>query len=384
MSQQEYHVYTRHYAEELSQRINKMCSEEKLSLNYKENLCGNTLSLTFSLPEPHTSRHSHTGIHTEPHADPHTEPHTGRHSHPGHPGHPGHLGHLGHPGRLSHPDDTDHNSHLGKSREESILCRIQKYYFIQALIDVIQECWEKPQVYSRLKKTFEWTDEEILQNGESILQRLNCSERGHKNLRGKFLARELIAYFEEQKSLDIEGYLDFRGKTYHNVLARQVDSAVAELQMEEEEKSSLELMRNILQRRPEKFAVLHVNLVSSDTINLWSSQGRLLSVSAEGEPCEIDIPDIPSQAAIGVKGEPCEMDIPLLKDPNPLRYHNPADCPIEDVLIPVLYFFGPREIVLHSCHRLPHASSDILAVMGVLQNVFDEAFRLCPGCEKCT
>jgi hypothetical protein len=69
--------------------------------------------------------------------------------------------------------------------------------------------------------------------------------------------------------------------------------------------------------------------------------------------------------------------------PDHLRDHDLAECPIEDVLIPILYFFGPREIVLHSCHRLPQASGDILAVMGVLQNVFGEAFRLCPGCEVC-
>ncbi|MCL1791761.1 MAG: putative sporulation protein YtxC [Peptococcaceae bacterium] len=292
MSEQEYRVFTRQYADELSRRVRRLCTEEELPLNYSEDLQGETLAMTFTLPDM-----------------------------------------------------------LNATRKENILCRIQKYYFIQALIDVVQDCWEQPQVYARLKKIFEWSDEDIGTNGNSIMNKLNSGERGSKDLRGKFLARELIAYFEEQNDLDIEGYLDFRGKTYHNVLARQVDSAVAELQMEEEEKSSLELMRNILQRRPEKFTVLHMKLLSSDDVSLWSSRGRPLGISEEGEPCESDVSRL---------GEP-----------------------IEDVLVPILYLYGPREIVLHACHMLPQTSKEILAVLGVLQSVFGEDFRICPGCGDC-
>jgi hypothetical protein len=292
LTQQEYRVYTRQYADELSRRVHQMCAEEELPLRYSEDLRGETLAMTFALPEPPKA-----------------------------------------------------------AREENILCRIQKYYFIQALIDVVQDCWEKPQVYARLKKTFEWSDDEIGMKGHSVMQKLNSGERGGKNLRGKFLARELIAYFEEQKELDIEGYLDFRGKTYHNVLARQVDSAVAELQMEEEEQSSLELMRAILQRRPEKFSVLHMKLLGPENVSLWSSRGLPLGLSDEGDPCETDVSRLSE--------------------------------PIEDILVPILYLYGPREIILHACHMLPQASNDILAVLGVLQSVFGEDFRICPGCEEC-
>ncbi len=170
--------------------------------------------------------------------------------------------------------------------------------------------------------------------------RLAGCEDGTAGQRARVRHR-LAEYLEHHQSVVLDGFITFRLKDYMDDLAAAVDQAVEAFVLEREYREFLELLRHLVESRPDRPARIHCLLRPDGVFSLEDDAGAGLGPDM----------DIADAQHVGT----------------------------EDLLVSSLVTLAPQRVELH----LPGGgalSGDALTTLG---EVFVGAVVVCPGCERC-
>ncbi len=217
------------------------------------------------------------------------------------------------------------------------------YLIISDIIEeiIISECLDdviKERIYKIYKFEFRNTSDYVINR---IKDEIKVSD---VYLDEKIKMKDRLVHFiEENKSLDIDGYLKFRLKEYLYILDVAIDNVVTEIKEEEEIREILDTIKFMVETNPSKEDVLHLvlkngefyfkdkdnNIVGSDIINKVKMEFDTKTVSKS------------------------------------------------DILLSSLILISPKEVVVHS-----DCGEDNFLIKAI-EEIFVDRVTLCKGCSIC-
>ena len=162
------------------------------------------------------------------------------------------------------------------------------------------------------------------------------------------IGQRLDAYLERQGTVVLDGFVTFRLKDYVDTLVAAVDRAVDEFLLEREYREFIDLLRHVVESRPDRPAAVDCLPRGDGRFDLRDEGGRAVGRAFLEESA-------PEAAAHEVGAE--------------------------ELLVSALITVAPREVRLH----VPEESAVALSpeVLGTLEAVFRHCVRICRGCPRC-
>lgn len=177
-----------------------------------------------------------------------------------------------------------------------------------------------------------------------ILQIVNAkADLNYKNRVTKLIVKELSKYFEREKNLSIEGFLNFRLNEYHRAVELLVCEAVEEYFAEREYREFIELVKQYIAEKPAITDLLHIKANANGSFDFFDFRHRPISFYAD----EIFLfDDLLSEA---------------------------------DKVMSVLISLIPKRIIWHGSANFENKS-----LVKTLEEIFEDSFTKCSGCKLCT
>lgn len=152
------------------------------------------------------------------------------------------------------------------------------YFLSELLTEVILEFYEDKLIYQILNYNYFYFDEyerlQICDNCMDIVE----SEEVLVNPRKEMIQRALISYIQEQKSMILEGFVNFRLKEYMNYLDNTIDTAVNQFIIEKEYNEFISLLKIYIESKPAECEILHLIYINGESI-LLDKEKNIVSVS---------------------------------------------------------------------------------------------------------
>ena len=162
-----------------------------------------------------------------------------------------------------------------------------------------------------------------------------------KYVRKKDIIKEVLSYFKENKSLNLEGFIRFRLKKYVKKLNIAVEKSVDDIIIDKEYNEFIELLKYFVELQEPRINLVNVIKTESDSYDLLDEKEN-----------KID-------------NEYLETCIRELMD---------EEVEFEDLLISALINISPREIILH--FKDPEIEK-------TLKSIFSDRIKICKGCSLC-
>jgi len=156
------------------------------------------------------------------------------------------------------------------------------------------------------------------------------------------LARQITAYLKENSSMAVDGFVQFRMKTYRRALAVCVDEAVQEYWLDREYREFIEWLRYFVSLESSKLPIVHV---------FHKGKGRFRLVDDEGVPL--------SDSKGNWDGDSSFMS-----------------WTEEDQVVGALLHWVPKQIVIHTQNKEEN-------VIRTLMQIFEDRVILCENCHSC-
>lgn len=154
------------------------------------------------------------------------------------------------------------------------------YYFLSNLIkEVIIKFYEEKIIKQLINYNYFYFEEHekriILQNCLKIIKLDESNEREKIN---NLILQEVIKYIEENKTINLSGFIYFRIKEYFNYLDNNVDIAVSQFVIEKEYSEFISLLRIYVETRSTEYDLLHLIYINGESI-LIDENKNIVSVS---------------------------------------------------------------------------------------------------------
>lgn len=163
--------------------------------------------------------------------------------------------------------------------------------------------------------------------------------------RRNIIIRKLLDYFENNNSVILDGFVNFRLKDYTKDLEEVVDKAVDDFLMEREYKEFIRLLRYFVEIQDPKFDIIHV-IVSYD------SKYKLLD-DKKREITNECIQDFVNEISEG-------------------------DINYDDLLVSSLITLAPKKVIIHCTGQFKNKE-----LLDTINNVFTGKVTICKGCDIC-
>lgn len=154
------------------------------------------------------------------------------------------------------------------------------------------------------------------------------------------LARQITAYLKENQFLAIDGFVQFRMKTYRQALAVCVDEAVQEYWLDREYREFIDWLRYFVSLESSKLPIVHV---------FHEGKGQFYLVDDQG--------------------------VPLMDSKEEIGPSSPVVW-AEDQVVGALLHWVPRQVVIHTKNKEEN-------VIRTLMQIFEDRVMLCENCDTC-
>lgn len=229
------------------------------------------------------------------------------------------------------------NFYNTSSEIKRIIARIVAEYITEKLeIKLIHKIVEnKYKEYDKEEK------DEIKYTALKYLNLHNNSISGYINQ--NIIMDKIMNYLDEFKTLNIEGFVQFRLKKYNNKLKKAVKKAVDEIVIDKEYNEFVDLLKYFVELQDPKMN--QVNVIKNDKKNSYQLLDEKKKI-------------ISNEYLINNMDEIMDEKVE-----------------IEDLLISALINISPRIIILHFEDK---------EVENTLKDIFCERIKVCDGCELCS
>lgn len=221
------------------------------------------------------------------------------------------------------------------------------YKLSKLLTEVILDNWEFQIVYQIIKDQYYYLKEE--EKNKVLLRTFNLLENSqdiyNKTIRWQRVLKKTQEYLEQNNSINLEGFINFRLKEYRNILGEAVDQAVDEFIMEREYDEFVRLLKYFVDIQDPRVDTVNVLLKKSGVFELYDGNR---------EPIDNDY----------LEGFILEFI------DNEINY--------EDLLISALITIAPRRVILH----FPDQRT-VRDAIKTIKNVFGDRAEECSGCQFC-
>ncbi|WZL74491.1 putative sporulation protein YtxC [Clostridiaceae bacterium 35-E11] len=164
------------------------------------------------------------------------------------------------------------------------------------------------------------------------------------NRKAKML-HAILEYLRENKTIHLEGFIQFRLKNYWEELENNIDKAVEDFLMEKEYNEFIRLLRYFVDIQEAKIDVVNVLMNDEGKYHLYDRMHRMLN----------------NEYLEDIAYEMADKDISY-----------------DDLLISSLITLAPKKIVIHfSCNIKKRE------IIDTIKNVFADRVYMCNGCEFC-
>ncbi|NLW06616.1 MAG: putative sporulation protein YtxC [Clostridia bacterium] len=213
----------------------------------------------------------------------------------------------------------------------------------------IVQRWEASILEALVLSEYEGLEEEevadICQRAQAILDQGENSFSVAPQRRQEAVCARLEEYFQDNNSLNIEGFVRFRLQDYLLELEQALEEAIDEYLMEKEYDEFVRLLRYFVEAQEARLEKVHVILSPGGGFQLYDSDNHNLS----GEYLD------------GFTVDMAETE---------LNY--------EDLLISALITLSPRQVIMHAADKGRYNNT-----VSILKSVFGERLIQCGGCSHC-
>jgi len=151
--------------------------------------------------------------------------------------------------------------------------KIFSYFLSELITEAILEFYEEKLIYQILNYNYFYFDEY-----ERIQICNNCIEMIEDEERSKMIQKALLEYIQENKTMILEGFVNFRLKEYMSYLDNNVDAAVNQFIIEKEYNEFINLLKIYIDSKPPECEILHLIYINGESI-LLDSEKNMVSVS---------------------------------------------------------------------------------------------------------
>ena len=158
-------------------------------------------------------------------------------------------------------------------------------YFLSELItEVILEFYEEKLIYQILNYNYFYFDEyERIQICDNCMHTIENDHmevaENRKNInRKQMIQKALLSFIQENKSMILDGFVNFRLKEYMSYLDNIVDTAVNQFIIEKEYNEFINLLKIYIDSKPAECEILHLIYINGESI-LLDADKNIVSVS---------------------------------------------------------------------------------------------------------
>ncbi len=157
------------------------------------------------------------------------------------------------------------------------------------------------------------------------------------------IEEEISKYFGENSILIIDGYLNFRSKSFHKLIDKAIDLVLGNFQLEVEYGEFIDMLKTLVESQASKI----------DLINIVIKDGKYILMDSNQEKI--------SKNHVSM----------VLED---LYYEEASDG---DILLSTIIALSPRKVIMHLGNR---PQDDMTSI---LEEIFEDKFEICRDCELC-
>ncbi|GAB6157288.1 putative sporulation protein YtxC [Desulfotomaculum varum] len=238
----------------------------------------------------------------------------------------------------------------GRRLDDELLFR---HFVADIISDLIINHWEKAILTDFIRENYYFFNEDEQQvifqyaqtytNGERVLPgRMDRLDR--KNM----IIKRLVEFLEQNDSIVIDGFINFRLKEYLNEIKEAVDQAVDDYLMEREYREFIQLLKYFVEIQEPKAELVNVLINDKGSYKLFDAQNHPIS-SEFLEGFILDIID------------------------HEINY--------DDLLISALITIAPKKIIFHG--SLPDQNGVVEDTITTIKQVFEGRVSRCNGCQLC-
>ena len=152
------------------------------------------------------------------------------------------------------------------------------YFLSELLTEVILEFYEEKLIYQILNYNYFYFDEyerlQICDNCKDTVENEEITAKSRKVI----IQNALLAYVQEQKSMILEGFVNFRLQEYMSYLDNMIDTAVNQFIIEKEYNEFISLLKIYIDSKPAECEILHLIYINGESI-LLDKDKNIVSVS---------------------------------------------------------------------------------------------------------
>lgn len=230
--------------------------------------------------------------------------------------------------------------------ESKSLCR---QYIANVLTDILVDEWQPVTLSRLLHRRYSYLSpgeqSDIVQAALGRIAQAGNNAPLYQASQKSRVREELSRYLAEQNSVNLEGFLNFRLRSYQHELEQVLRQVVDERLGAKENEEFIRLLQGFLQILEPKCDLAHLLLTSEAEFAVLDEQGELLRS------------DVLEAAIVGEEGAPEEY---------------------EDVLISALLSIAPRHLIVHAGTFV-----QVPELLDTLQRIWLRRLETCTDCELC-
>ncbi|WP_366922638.1 putative sporulation protein YtxC [Metallumcola ferriviriculae] len=217
----------------------------------------------------------------------------------------------------------------------------------QILTKLVIDNLEHKLVYNIIKNHYYYFNRD--ERKEVLLRALqmlgNTAQETEVRLRIEDVSAQIEKYLDQNKEINMEGFINFRLKDYQRVLTDVIDKAVDDYLMEKEYDEFIQLLQYFVDIQDPRIDTVNVLLKNDGVFELFDGKN---------DPIDNDY----------LEGFILEMT------DNEINY--------EDLLISALITIAPRKVILHNS-----IGPNTYDAIRTIKKVFGKRAEECPGCQVC-
>ncbi|MGI6357687.1 MAG: sporulation protein YtxC [Bacillota bacterium] len=231
------------------------------------------------------------------------------------------------------------------SREEGRL--LSRQYIANVLADTVVEDWQPTTLSRLLQRRYSFfTRGEQSEIVNKAKEALTAHDSALYRVSRKIRVREVFSrYLASEDFINLDGFLNFRLKSYQRELEEVLDAVVDEYLGAREEREFIRLLQNFLHILEPKCDVAHLLITGEAQFSILDEQGELLR-------CDV-------------------LETVISREDDSLQEY-------EDVMISSLLSIAPRHLVIHAGTFIGRPS-----ILDTLQQIFRQRAETCTDCDLC-
>ncbi len=160
-----------------------------------------------------------------------------------------------------------------------------------------------------------------------------------------FVSKKLLDYLNENNTLIVEGFVNFRLNRYLDISCERIDSAIEDIMIKNEYNELIGYLKYFVNSQSSKYDVINIVKYKNGSYNLYDSSFNVVEIGTRGDFM--------------------------------FEFAEEEFC-INDVLINDLINLSPKRVVIHNKENF-----ETNEILKTVESIFETNFSYCVGCKFC-